>query len=65
MAITLHRNLKYIANHMHEFRGQYILTLNSDRASSDAPVEMNLLQNVVRARFTKAERFLKVGYQED
>lgn len=61
---TLRRNLNYIANHMHEFRGQYILTLNSDRASSDAPDEMDALQSVVRARFTKTDRFLKVSYQE-
>lgn len=61
---TLRRNLNYIAGHMHEFRGQYILTLNSDRASSDAPEEMTLLQSAVRARFTKADRFLKVSYQE-
>lgn len=61
---TLRRNLNYIAGHMHEFRGQYILTLNSDRASSDAPEEMTALQSAVRARFTKANRFLKVSYQE-
>lgn len=61
---TLRRNLNYIAGHMHEFRGQYILTLNSDRASSDAPHEMTALQSAVRARFTKANRFLKVSYQE-
>ncbi|MHA3914258.1 DUF2326 domain-containing protein [Halovulum sp. GXIMD14793] len=61
---TLRRNLNYIASHMHEFRGQYILTLNSDRASSDAPDEMTALQSVVRARFTKADRFLKISYQE-
>ena len=61
---TLRRNLNYIAGHMHEFRGQYILTLNSDRAVSDAPRQMNALQSVVRARFTKADRFLKVSYQE-
>lgn len=61
---TLRRNLNYIASHMHEFRGQYILTLNSDRASSDAPDEIAALQSVVRARFTKADRFLKIGYQE-
>lgn len=61
---TLRRNLNYIASHMHEFRGQYILTLNSDRASSDAPEEMRALQSAVRARFTKANRFLKVSYQE-
>ena len=61
---TLRRNLNYIAGHMHEFRGQYILTLNSDRASSDAPEEMAALQSAVRARFTKANRFLKVSYQE-
>ncbi|MDP0930224.1 DUF2326 domain-containing protein [Paracoccus onubensis] len=62
---TLRRNLNYIAGHMHEFRGQYILTLNSDRASSDAPEEMTALQSAVRARFTKANRFLKVSYQEN
>lgn len=61
---TLRRNLNYIASHMHEFRGQYILTLISDRAWSDAPEEMAALESAVRARFTKANRFLRVSYQE-
>lgn len=42
---------------------QYILTLNSDRLESDEEL-LDLVEPHVRARFTKADRFLKVQYQE-
>ncbi|MEP3053888.1 DUF2326 domain-containing protein [Ascidiaceihabitans sp.] len=62
---TLKRSLGFIAQHAPALQGQYILTLNSDRASSDAPDAMNALASSVRARFTKQSRFLKKKYQED
>jgi uncharacterized protein YydD (DUF2326 family) len=62
---TLKRSLGFIAQHAPALQGQYILTLNSDRASSDAPDAMNALVGNVRARFTKQNRFLKNKYQED
>ncbi len=62
---TLKRSLGFIAQHAPALQGQYILTLNSDRASSDAPDAMNALASSVRARFTKQSRFLKKKYQEE
>ncbi len=62
---TLKRSLDFIAQHAPALQGQYILTLNSDRASSDAPDAMKALVSSVRARFTKQNRFLKKKYQEE
>ncbi|GAA6180116.1 DUF2326 domain-containing protein [Shimia sp. NS0008-38b] len=62
---TLKRSLGFIAQHAPALQGQYILTLNSDRASSDALEAMNALASSVRARFTKQSRFLKKKYQEE
>ncbi|MDV6225287.1 DUF2326 domain-containing protein [Nitratireductor aquimarinus] len=62
---TLKRSLDFIAQHAPALQGQYILTLNSDRASSDAPDAMKALAGCVRARFTKQSRFLKKKYQEE
>jgi len=62
---TLKRSLGFIAQHAPALEGQYILTLNSDRASTDAPDAMDALRSCVRARFTKENRFLKKKYQEE
>lgn len=61
---TLKRSLKFILNQQDKLKGQYIVTLNSDRISSDAPDLMKELNKLVRARFTKANRFLKRKYQQ-
>lgn len=63
---TLIRSLKFLiekaqlSNHQ-----QYILTLNSDRLESVKKEPWFLtLEDSVRARFTKQNRFLKIKYQE-
>ena len=61
---TLNRSLNFIANEASKLSGQYILTLNSDRASADAADAMKELSSCVRASFTKDNRFLGRRYQE-
>jgi uncharacterized protein YydD (DUF2326 family) len=62
---TLKRSLNFIAQQAMSLQGQYLLTLNSDRALSDAPESLVSLESCVRARFTKESRFLKKKYQEE
>lgn len=62
---TLKRSLSFILHQSTQLEGQYILTLNSDRVSADAPEVLNALETCVRARFTKSDRFLKATYQEE
>ncbi|MAW82435.1 MAG: hypothetical protein CMI63_19540 [Parvularcula sp.] len=61
---TLKRSLKFILNQSTQLGAQYILTLNSDRVSSDAPDLLEALDKCVRARYTKSSRFLGCKYQE-
>ncbi|KKL97832.1 hypothetical protein LCGC14_1830490 [marine sediment metagenome] len=61
---TLKRSLNFIADEAGKLSGQYILTLNSDRALADAADAMRDLSSCVRASFTKENRFLKRKYQE-
>lgn len=61
---TLKRSLKFILEQGVNISGQYILTLNSDRVSADAPELLENLNACVRARLTKANRFLKQKYQQ-
>lgn len=63
-ADTLRRSLSFISDQAELLEGQYILTLNSDRATADAPAAIQALEDCVRARFTKQSRFLKRKYQE-
>lgn len=62
---TLNRSLNFIASEASKLSGQYILTLNSDRASADAADAMKELSSCVRASFTKDNRFLGRRYQEN
>lgn len=61
---TLRKNLLHIEGELHnDADRQYILTLNSHRLDGEAELAERL-SSFVRARFTKAQRFLQVSYQE-
>jgi len=62
---TLKRSLRFILDQSSHLDGQYILTLNSDRVSAEAPELLESLDRCVRARFTKDSRFLKSKYQQE
>ncbi|MDP9762118.1 MULTISPECIES: DUF2326 domain-containing protein [Agrobacterium] len=61
---TLRKNLRHIEGELrNDASRQYILTLNSDRLDGETELAERL-SSFVRARFTKAERFLQASYQE-
>ena len=63
---TLENSLKYLVDEAQlSDKQQYILTLNSDRLESFKEESWyETLDGVVRARYTKAHRFLKIKYQQ-
>lgn len=64
---TLLKSLNYLSDNVETLKNrQYILTLNSDKIyEADLNSRLRLdLEGLKRAAFTKADRFLKVGYQE-
>jgi uncharacterized protein YydD (DUF2326 family) len=58
---TLEKSLKYLAEKADFGDMQYILTINADRLDSSSNFSVD---EYVRARFTKQNRFLKKKYQE-
>lgn len=60
---TLKRSLFFVLADVALLDRQYVLTLNSDRLEVDVEL-LELVQPHIRARFTKAERFLRTTYQE-
>lgn len=63
---TMGNSLKYLVEEVRlSDKQQYILTLNSDRLESFQDESWyETLDGTVRARYTKAHRFLKVKYQQ-
>lgn len=62
---TLSKSMRFIRSSFDGAVGcQYVLTLNTDLLVGVPPEDATYLDSCVRARFTKARRFLGVEYQE-